>query len=535
MFFAAALAALCSCGGGSGGGGTSTAGGGGGAPAPGPGVALSVTVDNVRDKGTIHSGFLVGRAGGTGLSGVQISLDGGATFQSATGTSSWSFKLPSGGSTWKDGSLHAVQARSTDGSAFSSVVALSVRKGNNQDINGDGYADVVVGAPEESSFAGAAYVFHSSGATGVRTTTDASADARLAGVNANDAFGSAIALGDINGDGYADIIVGAFEAASSTGAAYIYLSAGPAGIALPAAPSTTLTGPAQQEFGFTVAITDIDGDGFGDAVIGAGGDGTNKGGTVYVFHSAGSTGIASGAYTGASSALPAITGTTFGRGLAVGDINGDGFSDVVVGDFNASAVYIYLSSGSGGVGGPPSATLTGTASKQFGQNIAMGDFNGDGYADVVVGEPLSATAYVFQSAGASGIANAASATATLTGPAASTFGLNLAAGDLNGDGFDDLLVGSVPDSTFIFHSPGAAGISSGTSSNATGVVGGFPSVVEDVNGDGYGDLITGQSNQTVLIRHSTGAAGVPMGVSAPVDSTLTGTTASSGFGLRLGH
>jgi hypothetical protein len=67
------------------------------------------------------------------------------------------------------------------------------------------------------------------------------------------------------------------------------------------------------------------------------------------------------------------------------------------------------------------------------------------------------------------------------------------------------------------------------------VVGGFPSVVEDVNGDGYGDLITGQSNQTVLIRHSTGAAGVPMGVSAPVDSTLTGTTASSGFGLRLGH
>jgi hypothetical protein len=159
------------------------------------------------------------------------------------------------------------------GEAFSSFGYAVATAG---DVNGDGYSDVIVGAPTINTDTGRAYVFLGD-AAGLATTPATT----LIGEGTQNWFGWSVATaGDVNGDGYADVVVGAHRYASYTGRAYTYLG-GPGGVGTVAA--TTLTGEGTgDQFAWSVATAgDVNGDGYSDVVIGADAYGSLTG-RVYV-------------------------------------------------------------------------------------------------------------------------------------------------------------------------------------------------------------------------------------------------------------
>ena len=184
----------------------------------------------------------------------------------------------------------------------------------------------------------------------------------LTGEEQDSYFGESVATaGDVNGDGYADVVIGAWGYASQTGRAYVYLG-GASGLATPAA--TTLTGVAAGDhFGYSVAPAgDVNGDGYADVVIGARGYNSNTG-RAYVY-----LGGASGL---AATAATTLTGdgrrTTRHSVAPAGDVNGDGYADLVVGAIGYSSftgrAYVYLG-GAGGLATTAATTWTGESDRQ---------------------------------------------------------------------------------------------------------------------------------------------------------------------------
>jgi hypothetical protein len=312
------------------------------------------------------------------------------------------------------------------------------------DVNGDGYADVVIGSPGVNAFTGSAFVYLG-GASGLSTIASATLTAPSA---ESDHFGGAVlSAGDVNGDGYADVVVGARGAVSRTGRAYLYLG-GASGIGI--VPAATFTGPdgIDGSFGAAIASGDLNGDGYGDVVFGASrviGDT----GRAYV-HLGSALGLAT---TATVTLTGPDTSGEFGGSLAsAGDVNGDGYADLVVGaeavnDWTGAA-YVYLGS-SAGLAATPSSTLggSGVVNDGFGGAVACaGDVDGNGYADVLVGSPRASSAlgmaYLFLGA-SGGIAIAPSATLPAPDGPDGSFGSAVGTlGDLDGDGFAEAIVGA---------------------------------------------------------------------------------------------
>jgi hypothetical protein len=318
------------------------------------------------------------------------------------------------------------------------------------DVNGDGYDDVIVGAHYNSSLGaetGRACIFFGG------LFMDNIADVVLSGAASGDQFGIDVSGGgDLNNDGYDDVIVGGHlndVCGTEAGRAYIYFG----GNSMDSVADVILNGSSAGDmFGNSVSVAgDINGDGYDDVIVGASyNDSTaTDAGAAYIFF--GGSNMDAVADVNLSG-----TGSVDRFGVAVagaGDVNGDGFCDVIVGSINddtiandAGAAYIYL--GGPGMDSQPDVKLYGTGSgDNFANAVAgSGDVNNDGFDDVVVGAPNNddagtdfGKAYVFFGGPNMDSIKDGNFTGAATDDGYGNCGRG---GDYNGDGVDDVIIGA---------------------------------------------------------------------------------------------
>ncbi|MDH5405990.1 MAG: hypothetical protein OEZ30_07920 [Candidatus Aminicenantes bacterium] len=441
------------------------------------------------------------------------------------------------------------------------------------DINGDGFDDIIIGAacadpgdPARAN-AGETYVIFGSSFPSPPYTIDLStdqADITICGDNTGDGAGSAVASGDINCDGYDDIIIGATgadpgdPARSDAGETYVIF-----GSSFPSPPYTidlsttsadiTVCGAAAADWsGWALASGDVDGDGYDDIIISAPeadpGGRTAAGETYVIFGGS----LSSPPYTIDLSTTPADI-TVCGAGswdysgyaVASGDINSDAYDDIIIGaptfpphptllgetyvifggSFSSPPYTIDLSTTPAGI------TVCGAAAEDYiGKAVASGDVNSDGYDEIIIGAPYAdpgdpprsgagETYVIFGS-------NFLSPPYTIdlsTSPANITVcgagygdlsGYAVASGDVNGDGYDDIITSAClanPDDpprdgageTYVIFGSSSPPTTIDLSTQSADICicgddaydwSGYAVASGDVNGDGYDDMIIGANN-----------------------------------------
>ncbi|HAY32868.1 MAG TPA: FG-GAP-like repeat-containing protein [Ignavibacteria bacterium] len=302
------------------------------------------------------------------------------------------------------------------------------------DVNGDGYDDVIVGLPGFSTNTGRAYIYL--GGSNMNT----SIDLFFTGEAANNYFGSSVSdAGDVNGDGFADVIIGAPNNASNTGEAYIYFG----GSVLNNTVDVTLNeGLANNFYGISVSKAgDFNGDGFGDVIVGASGYSTNVG-RAYIYYGGSSMNSAAD-----NISLGFLSNEFYGYSVSdAGDFNGDGYSDVLIGGYGHSASLgrAYVLFGGAVPDNTADVVFTGQNSgDEFGKSVSSaGDVNGDGYDDIIAGASNfnsgDGKAYLFRG-GETPLSNAAKILPAEN--AGDRMGHSVSGcGDINGDGNDDFIV-----------------------------------------------------------------------------------------------
>ncbi|MBN1249745.1 MAG: FG-GAP repeat protein [Anaerolineae bacterium] len=331
-----------------------------------------------------------------------------------------------------------------------------------EDMNNDGIADVLVGAPGykpagQNGKYGAVFLYYGS-ETGLSTSPDWT----FAGAQKESRLGQAVSFaGNLNGDDWDDIIVGApaYEPDALGGAAFVFYG-GPTG-PITQTMETLSIGQKGARFGEAVSgVGDVNGDGFADVAIGAPNyDNTliNEG-AVFLYHGATgaiNTTVAWQDFGGQEDAL-------YGRAVnSVGDVNGDKLKDIAMsapyydGKFaDQGLVRVFHGSDQGLSPSSNWSFKLSQAFARFGTALSSaGDVNGDGYGDLIVGAPsygmdevgqandLSEPALIFLGS-ASGIGDYW-AWRLEEGQAVTDFGSSVGtAGDINSDGLDDVLVGA---------------------------------------------------------------------------------------------
>jgi PKD repeat protein len=337
------------------------------------------------------------------------------------------------------------------------------------DLNGDRFPDLVVGAPLDDgggTDAGAVFVFFGPLAPSPSVRFSSTANATFRGAAAGDRFGSCLALGDVGGDALVDLTVGAplnDAAGGEGGAVYVYRGAvNFAGQTTAQASVRLLANGSQNSFGAALAASDVSGDGRADVLVGAPQEGATGGnsGAVYLFRG-GPTLTSRNASAAEVQISGANSGDRFGSSLAAADFDGDGTADLFAGapeaknqGTQAGSVFAFRGGAglvSGGAGSAAARYDGESAGDRLGQSLALGDADGDGRADLLVGAPLfdlpssnSGRAYlVLGGAYLSGsIALRADTVIVAEASAGDQLGAGLALVDLDGDGRSELLLGA---------------------------------------------------------------------------------------------
>jgi len=313
------------------------------------------------------------------------------------------------------------------------------------DVNGDGYSDVIVGArhyDNGESNEGRAFVYHGS-VSGLSNTPNWTGES-----NQTDAdFGFSVSTaGDVNGDGYSDIIVGAYDY-NGRGKVFVYHGSA---LGLSISPDWTAEGEPGDLLGNSVGTAgDVNGDGYSDVIIGA-----YWSGKAFVYH-----GSPSGLSTTADWVAQCDqANSSFGASVGTaGDVNGDGYSDVIIGADNYGSgtwkegkVFVYYGSPSGLSAVPDWTVIGDQLNASFGYSVGTaGDVNGDGYSDVIVGaytysnvEFQEGKAFVYYGS-SSGLSITADWMAE-SNHGGDYFGYSVSnAGDVNGDGYSDIIIGAL--------------------------------------------------------------------------------------------
>jgi len=388
------------------------------------------------------------------------------------------------------------------------------------DVNGDGFGDVIIGAPgfdNGESNEGAAFVYHGS-AAGPALVPDWTVESDQEAAD----FGTSVSYaGDMNGDGFDDVIVGApfFETVPDESWGKVFVYPGSAS-GLSTTPSWTETGTDDlRGFGHGVSDAgDMNGDGYGDVIVGSSTPlpPLTDSARVYLGSPSWSPTVRT-----LDELLDTLSESILDVVSSAGDVNGDGFSDVIAGDshwhdgFGAcGAAFVFLGSPTDTVyqrgwtySDPAGCAADAGGSYSLGHAVSSaGDVNGDGFSDVMVGTPGYSVEAPTEGEGraevflgsASGLATTAAWSfesnmlGGFTGVSLST------AGDVNGDGFSDVVTGG----GFTGFSQGSVDVFLGSSSGlsttpAMSAVDAAGAIIVqnagDVNGDGFGDVIVGDS------------------------------------------
>jgi hypothetical protein len=485
-------------------------------PGSATGVLTTPILDMESDQAGGNLGFSVTGAG-------DMNADGYADI--AAGARYYSDDDPSEGRVFiilGESSYVSPVVQFVDGNQSTAYLGWSVSGGG--DFNHDGYDDLLAGAVSWDNGAGdngAAMLFLGS-ADGV-ITTPALIVAREDTVG-DQAFGTSVALvGSVNADQWDDLVIGdpLWDSPTENTAGMAFGVYGRE-IALNPASEWWDTNPDDQpndQLGLSVADAgDVNGDGFDDVIVGQ----------QYYDNEVGNEGAAY-LYLGSPGGLSDfdglpierdnnITSAYFGYAVAgAGDVNQDGFDDVLIGAprqqgaiANAGAVYLYTGSETG-LSTTEFHVFEGDESgAMYGSSVDAGDFNNDGYRDVVIGahfydDPeINEGAVLIYYGSESGFATTADAVISLD-QGNRRFGQTVAnAGDVNGDGYDDLLVsapdylleGDVRSAVFLFLGS-EAGLGTTDDWRMVGgyglalLGGGEVSSAGDVNGDGYDDILVG--------------------------------------------
>lgn len=420
-----------------------------------------------------------------------------------------------------------VDGATVDGGFGSSLAAAG-------DVNGDGFADVLVAAPNEGANRGRVFLYLGS-STGLAATPAWTAQGESVGAF----FGNGVAgVGDVNRDGYADVLVGAqyqeVDGIRQAGRVYLFLGSAQ-GLELQPAWTYSGTHEAEEVGGVVQPAGDVNRDGYADVVVSAAHfiRGGIQVGRAMVFHGSptGPGAQPNWVHTGEQ------PGANFGQSAAgAADVNGDGYSDLLVGSqhFDGEVedegrVFLFLGSPVGlaatsswtATYSPSEPRRVGSPRQQFFGNSlgSAGDVNGDGYTDVLIGayfaevDEMDEGMAMLYFGGPAGLSDSP-AWVTRGHQDSALYGSSVAGvGDVNDDGFSDVVVGARQADHRLVNEGGAfvfLGSSQGLSSEPNwSTEGGVRSCglgrnvtgPGDVNGDGYEDVLVAAADYTDARGH----------------------------------